>query len=114
MMFAGTITPLAAGTGNNVKLVTRAAATGGRIPAAIRHILVLAGQTHPGFRVEPVTTNTRFRLHLAQPGIDQRTMLGLLSKDACAGCIALLLQGLLLLCAGHARLTAGRRKNNTL
>ena len=111
MMFAGTITTLTACTGNKIELVAWAATARSRIPATIRHIAVLAWQTHSGFGVEPITADAGLGLHLAQPGIDQRAMLGLLPKDTRARGIAFLLQRLRLLCVGRAKLAAGCRNN---
>jgi hypothetical protein len=97
--------------GNKIKFVARAAAASSRIPAAIRHIAVLAWQPNSDFGVEPITADAGLGLHLTEPGKDKRTMLGLLPKDAGVGGIAFLLQGLGLLCVGRTRLIAGCRNN---
>lgn len=109
MMFARTVTPLWTGAGDEIKLVTRSTATGRRIPLAIGPITVLARQTHADFWIETVVGYTGFRLHLTQPGIDQRTMFGLLPNNTRAGSVAFLLQCLGLLGIGRTRLITGRR-----
>ena len=112
MLFTGTVTTLKAPcTGNKINLVARAAAASTRTPAAIGHIAVLAWQTNSDFGVEPIIADAGLGLHLTEPGIDQRTMLGLLPKDAGAGGIAFLLQSLRLLCVDRTRLIAGCRNN---